>query len=318
MHAPRSLMPGDTRPAVRAVLLATLAVFVNYIDRGNLATAAPLMQDELHLTATQLGVLLSAFYYGYVPCMPVMGWLAERHGAKPVLAASLAVWSLATIMTGFAASFAHAAGAAHSARDRRERGLSLRIEGDRAGRRREPPGVRQRRAELRLSARARGRHAARRLPDDAARLAAGVHACSARCRSCGCGPGAGRRSAPPRRRPRTAPAARPPRRADAPSLRGILGRRALWGASLGHFASNYGYYFIISWLPFYLVKSRGFSLGSMAAIASSAYLLNAVSALAMGWAADRWIKRRTRPDPDLQDRSWRPITSPESSAWRAW
>lgn len=69
----------------------------------------------------------------------------------------------------------------------------------------------------------------------------------------------------------------------------ILKRRELWGASLGHFASNYGYYFIVSWLPFYLVKSRGLSVGSMVAIASWAYLLNALSALAMGWLADRWI-----------------------------
>lgn len=46
----------------------------------------------------------------------------------------------------------------------------------------------------------------------------------------------------------------------------------------------------MSWLPFYLVKSRGFSMGSMVAIASWAYLLNAVSALGMGWLADRWIR----------------------------
>ena len=45
------------------------------------------MQDELHLSASQLGILLSAFYYGYVICMPAMGWLAERYGAKRVLAA---------------------------------------------------------------------------------------------------------------------------------------------------------------------------------------------------------------------------------------
>ena len=75
----------------------------------------------------------------------------------------------------------------------------------------------------------------------------------------------------------------------------ILRRRALWGASLGHFASNYGYYFVVSWLPFYLVKSRGFSIGSMVAIASWAYLLNAVSALVMGWAADRWIRGGESP-----------------------
>ena len=80
-----------------------------------------------------------------------------------------------------------------------------------------------------------------------------------------------------------------------PSFGVVLRQRALWGASLGHFASNYGYYFILSWLPFYLVKSRGFSLGKMAEIASWAYLLNALSALFMGWAADRWIRGGKSP-----------------------
>jgi nitrate/nitrite transporter NarK len=75
----------------------------------------------------------------------------------------------------------------------------------------------------------------------------------------------------------------------------ILRQRALWGASLGTFAANYGYYFILSWLPFYLVKARGFSIGSMAAIASWAYLLNAMSALLMGWLADRWIRAGRSP-----------------------
>jgi MFS family permease len=77
---------------------------------------------------------------------------------------------------------------------------------------------------------------------------------------------------------------------DVPPYRLILKQRALWGASLGHFASNYSFYFILSWLPFYLVKARGFSMDTMAVIASWAYLLNALSALLMGWAADRWIR----------------------------
>jgi hypothetical protein len=37
------------------VLLVTASVFINCIDRGNLATAAPLMQDELHLSALAMG-----------------------------------------------------------------------------------------------------------------------------------------------------------------------------------------------------------------------------------------------------------------------
>ena len=48
---------------------------------------------------------------------------------------------------------------------------------------------------------------------------------------------------------------------EAPySLSKLIGRRALWGASLGHFAANYSLYFLLSWLPLYLVQSRGFTI----------------------------------------------------------
>jgi MFS family permease len=76
----------------------------------------------------------------------------------------------------------------------------------------------------------------------------------------------------------------------SPAYTAILSKRALWGASLGHFAANYSYYFIISWLPFYLVKARGFSIGQMATTASWAYLFNAAAALATGAMTDRWLR----------------------------
>jgi len=91
--------------ATRLVVLLSIGVFINYVDRGNLATAAPVIQDELHLSARELGVLLSAFYYGYVATMVPVGWLAERYGAKVMLGAGALVWSAATLMTGFASTF---------------------------------------------------------------------------------------------------------------------------------------------------------------------------------------------------------------------
>jgi cyanate permease len=81
-----------------------------------------------------------------------------------------------------------------------------------------------------------------------------------------------------------------------PSLRQILRQRALWGAAIGLFSANYSFYFILAWLPFYLVKTRGFSIGNMAWIASWAYLLNALSALFIGWATDRWIRAGRSPN----------------------
>ena len=66
------------------VPLLALAVFINYVDRGNLATAAPLIKDELHLSATQIGVLLSAFFWTYMPFLVVAGWLAEKINAYQI------------------------------------------------------------------------------------------------------------------------------------------------------------------------------------------------------------------------------------------
>jgi cyanate permease len=86
----------------------------------------------------------------------------------------------------------------------------------------------------------------------------------------------------------------PPRGAPSdtakPTFTRILRERGLWGASLGHFSSNYNFYFILAWLPEYLVSVRGFSMQVMAGVAGVAYLINAISALVSGWAIDRWVR----------------------------
>jgi hypothetical protein len=51
--------------SVRIVALLAVASFINYVDRGSLATAAPLVRDEFALSSTQLGLLLSAFFWSY-------------------------------------------------------------------------------------------------------------------------------------------------------------------------------------------------------------------------------------------------------------
>lgn len=87
------------------VPLLALAVFINYVDRGNLATAAPLIKGELALSSTQVGFLISAFFWTYTPGQLLAGWLTERINAYRTLAAGLALWSLATLLSGFATSF---------------------------------------------------------------------------------------------------------------------------------------------------------------------------------------------------------------------
>jgi len=86
----------------RLVFVIGLAVLLNYVDRGNLATAAPLLQEELSLSSSQMGVLLSAFFWVYAPAQLLAGWLAHRFDIRTVLAAGVALWAVATALTGLA------------------------------------------------------------------------------------------------------------------------------------------------------------------------------------------------------------------------
>jgi MFS family permease len=95
-----------SQQARRVVWLLAAAVFINYFDRGNLATASPLLQRQLALSNSELGALFSAFFCSYAPLQPIAGWLAQRFDVRYVLGGGLALWALATALTGLATSFA--------------------------------------------------------------------------------------------------------------------------------------------------------------------------------------------------------------------
>src|SRR6266581_1612907 len=104
MHQPaddsRSL--GAFAPVL--VLLA-ICVLINYVDRGNLSVAAPLLKHELDLSASQLGILFAAFFTTYTAMQFVVGWLIDRFDVNRILAAGFLVWSLATATTGLVRGF---------------------------------------------------------------------------------------------------------------------------------------------------------------------------------------------------------------------
>jgi MFS family permease len=272
---------------VRVVLLTSAALLINYVDRGNLATAVPQIRDQLGLSGTQFGVLFSAFYYSYVACMLPAGWLGERYGSQRVLAVGLAIWSLATLFTGFAAGFWSL--------------LLLRLllgvgESGAFPCSSQLFASQLRPAQLDM---ANGVMGFAYLVGPAIGTAlAGVLM-----------PRYGWRAvfvlfgavsllfAWPLYRMRLREAVQPSTAAaDAgPSLGLILKQRGLWGASLGLFASNYNFYFILYWLPDYLVKERHLSMDSMAAVAGSAYLINAVSSLVAGWVVGAWTRSGRAP-----------------------
>ncbi len=276
-QAPRAMTP----PRMLVILL-TLVLIISYIDRGNLATAGPLIADEFGLSPSQFGTLLSAFYFAYAMLMIPSGLLAERYGARSVLAVAVGIWACATLATGFAGSFASL--------------LALRVllgAGESAV---FPAWSKLIRAGV----------------DDAhAGIANGVVSFGYLV-----GPAIGTFAGGllmshygwrvtfwlfgalslawlvPWSRVRVAEATTRGGvgSVHVPSFATILRQRALWGASIGSFGINYSFFFVLAWMPTYLVKERGFSLTEMAATAAPAYALSAVGSVLAGLVIDRWIR----------------------------
>src|ERR1700740_2410556 len=93
--------------ASRLVLFVICLMYlIFYIDRGNLSTAAPLMQKDLGLTATELGIAFSAFAYPYAFFQIAGGWLGDRMGPRKTLALCAVIVALSTIWTGLVGGLA--------------------------------------------------------------------------------------------------------------------------------------------------------------------------------------------------------------------
>ncbi len=82
-----------------------LLISFNYVDRVALSVAAPSLAKEFGLSPVELGFLFSSFVWTYLVCLVPMGILTDRYGAKRVNAVGVAVWSFATVITGFAWSY---------------------------------------------------------------------------------------------------------------------------------------------------------------------------------------------------------------------
>src|SRR6476619_3452474 len=92
--------PVRTAGSIGLVLLLGLAILLNYIDRGAIAIAAPLLKPELGLTNTQYGYAVSAFFWVYVPLQLRVGWGGDRWWVYPLIAAGIALWAVSTMAIG--------------------------------------------------------------------------------------------------------------------------------------------------------------------------------------------------------------------------
>ncbi len=89
----------DRRLRNVAVGLLVLAGCINFIDRSAVSIALPAIRDELHLSAGEAGLLLSAFAWSYAVAQLPAGSLVDRLGARAALAGGLAAWSAVQMAT---------------------------------------------------------------------------------------------------------------------------------------------------------------------------------------------------------------------------
>ncbi len=85
------------------VLLSFAAVFICYMDRVNISVAIIPMSRELGWDPKTQGLVLSAFFVGYLATQVIGGRLADRFGGKVVLGVGVLSWSAFTLLTPWAA-----------------------------------------------------------------------------------------------------------------------------------------------------------------------------------------------------------------------
>ena len=78
---------------------------LNALDRNLLAAVQPSVRGQFGLDNAQYGDLVAAFSIAYGLSAPVMGWMLDRFGLTAVATVAVALWSLASVMTGYADSF---------------------------------------------------------------------------------------------------------------------------------------------------------------------------------------------------------------------
>ncbi|MGE5562522.1 MAG: MFS transporter [Bacillota bacterium] len=268
------------RSASLLVLLLGAGVFLNYVDRGAIGIAAPLMTSELRLDPKAFGLVLSAFFWVYAPAQLVIGWLVDRFSVYRLIALGVLLWAVSTLLMGFVGGFASL--------------LVLRVMlgiGETVA----FPGA-SKIITRHVPAEGRGMANAAlalgiALGPAAGTLAGGMILASFGWRAIFVAFGVVTLLwlAPWHLAVRGADADEIAAEARVP-VSALIGRWSLWSMSVAHIASNYVFYFLLGWLPLFLTKSRGLPIREMTLIATLGYAVQAVAAFAFGAWSDRWTR----------------------------
>src|SRR5580704_16182045 len=271
--------------------LLVLSVTINYIDRGNLSIAASRLSSELQLDPEKIGLLLSSFFWTYAAMQTVAGWLIDRYSVFWIFAGGFFIWSAATVLTGLAGGFvtilalrlllgmgesvsypAYSKIIAQGFTEQ-HRGLAngLIDLGSKAG-----PAL-----GLMIGGAIIGRYGWRP-------LFIGVGLVSMLWLL----PWAWIA----RRNMRASEDSVTLTGSEAgPGLFEIAQQRSAWGTFLCLFCGNYVWYFLLTWLPWYLVRERHYSEAAMGRFGSMAFWAVGLASLISGWISDRLVEHGGSP-----------------------
>lgn len=82
------------------LIMLYLGFCIAYIDRTAINFSLTAIGADFHLSTSELGVVMSAFFVGYTIMQLPGGVLADRFGSKKIILISMSFWSLFTILTG--------------------------------------------------------------------------------------------------------------------------------------------------------------------------------------------------------------------------
>src|SRR4051795_12890918 len=263
------------------VFLLGAAIFLNYVDRGTLPVAAPLLKGDLKLSNEAYGWAVSAFFWVYAPIQLFAGWLCDRFSVYKLLAGGIVIWAGSTLLMGFVGGFV----SLFVLRVMLGVGESLAFPGSSKIIARHLPPERRGVANAALAM-------GIAFGPAVGTLAGGLMVASWGWRAMFFFFGAvtllwllpwTRLLRPPpaggheRREPRV-PAAR------------LLRLWPLWSMSIVHSLGNYCFYFLLAWLPLFLTESRGFSKTEWVYIASIGYAAQGICAFLYGHFTDWWTR----------------------------
>jgi MFS transporter, ACS family, D-galactonate transporter len=275
------------------IFLAFLAIAINYIDRANLAVAAPQIEKALNIGPAEMGFILSGFFWTYALMQMPFGWFVDRVGARIALPLAVGWWSVFTALTAVTTSVAGMfgcrlmlgvgeAGAYPSCaklvsqwftKEQRAFATSIFDSGSRVGSALSIPVV-----AFIISS----------FGWEASFVITGVLGAVwilgwfAIYRNKSKGDLTGAEDAP--MVAQVAPK-------NKVSWASLFKYRTLWGMMLGFFCLNFVIYFFITWFPSYLVQAHGFSLKSLGTLGTIPALMSIPGGWLGGFVSDSLFKR---------------------------